>query len=129
MTVGNPFSNPARSNAPGFRPVSRYGGGAGTLFRGPGGGLTSVPKGSELQGTGGHTSSTMGKQSASGAVGNAGSMGGSGGPVIGGMPSGVREGGSGPRFNPLLNFMDRDRSGIAVGDFRRKLMQQNQQQM
>ena len=112
MPVGNPFSNPARSNAPGYRPASRYGGGTGTLFRGPGGGLTAVPNTGTLQRTGGYTEQGIG-QSPAGA-GGAG----------GGMMAEREQVGSG--FNPLLNFMDRNRTGIAVGDFRRKLMQQQQ---
>jgi len=116
MPVGNPFSNPARSNAPGYRPTSRYGGGAGTLFRGPGGGTVAVPQTGALQRTGGFSS--QGSEQ--------GMMGGSEAPMGAGFGAGITASKqqAGPSFNPLLNFMDRNRTGIAVGDFRRKLMQQ-----
>jgi hypothetical protein len=106
-----------------------YGGGSGQIFEDPFGNQTAasnVPvkrqsgSSGSLSGAGfafsDPTNSFKGKRPSV--------AGQSGGGFSGGMPSGVsREGGSGPRFNPLLNFMDRNRSGIAVGDFRRKLMQ------
>jgi hypothetical protein len=128
MPVGNPTRNtpPGRNLPHGyFRPVKVYGGGSGQIFEDPLGNQTAA------------SNAPVKRQSGSSGAGFAFSdpsgsfnskrpsvAGQSGGGFSGGMPSGVsREGGSGPRFNPLLNFMDRNRSGIAVGDFRRKLMQ------
>ena len=108
MPVGNPFQATSGTTTSGFKPMGRFGGGSGTLFRTPGGGSVAVPRGNALQASGGFA--PVGQEN-------------QGGGFVGDV---VASRGSESGFNPLLNFADRNNQGFNIPDFRRKLMQQQQ---
>jgi len=108
MPVGNPFQAASGTTTSGFKSMGRFGGSAGTLYKGPGGGTLAVPRGNQIQGSGGYAPAENG---------------GAGGGFTGNVVA-ARSSGSG--FNPLLNFADRNNQGFNIPDFRRKLMQQQQ---